>query len=293
MVSVRRACIDIGSNTTRVLVAECADGQLREVLQERTFTHLRRSVTADGAIPPEKIAELAAVVEGQIRLARELGAAQIHVVATAALRQAANAGEVCDAIRRRCEIEPVVLSEAEEGRLAFVGAARTLGHRPSGRLGVVDVGGGSSELVVGTAPDRVSWWTSLPVGSGALADRCLRSDPPSSEQLDDARARIAAALAGVEVPHPSEAVAVGGSAASLGRVVGPLLDAGAFSRSLGVLCAERAREIAHRWGLDQDRARLLPAGLLILEAASRRFGVSLQVGHGGLREGVLLEARGE
>jgi exopolyphosphatase/guanosine-5'-triphosphate,3'-diphosphate pyrophosphatase len=174
--------------------------------------------------------------------------------------------------------------------LAFVGAARTLDHTPAGELGVVDVGGGSSELVVGVAPDRVNWCASFGVGSGDLADGCLRSDPPSEEDLGEARSRVASALEGIAVPRPVEAVAVGGSATSLMRLAGPLLDGDAFARSLRLLATTKAAEVAGRFGLDLERVRLLPAGLLILQAASERFGMALQIASGGVREGVLLEA---
>ncbi len=161
---------------------------------------------------------------------------------------------------------------------------------PGGDLGVVDVGGGSSELVVGVAPDQVRWCTSFGVGSGDLTAQVLRSDPPSSEELARARAQLADAVAGIDVPHPAEAVAVGGSAASLRRLAGPVLDATAFRRALGLLSGENAAEVARRFALDIERVRLLPAGLLILQAASELFGASLQIARGGVREGVLLEA---
>lgn len=290
---MRRACIDIGSNTTRLLVAECDGGQLLEIHQERAFTHLRRGLMADGTIAPEKIADLASVVEAQIAAARALGSDHVHAVATAAVRQARNGPAVCSAIRERCAIELEILSEEEEARLAFVGAARTLGRVPAGTLGVIDVGGGSSELVVGTAPDLVSWSTSFPLGSGVLADRCLHSDPPSAPELKHARDEVTDTLAGVAVPQPTEAIAVGGSATSLHRLAGALLDADALRRSLQLVSSERAADIARRFALDPERVRLLPAGLVILEAALRLFGVPLQIGRGGLREGVLLEAAGE
>lgn len=288
---MRRACIDIGSNTTRLLVAEC-DGQLLAVHQARAFTHIGRGLGNDGAIPAEKILEVVDVVAEQLRVARELGAVDVHAVATAAIRQASNGVALVAAVRAACGLAVEILPEEEEARLAFVGAARTLGHVPDGPLGVVDVGGRSSELVVGTAPDQVSWSTSFAIGSGDLADRCLRSDPPSEAELRDARGSVARALRDLEVPRPAEAVAVGGSATSLRRLAGPLLDAAAFKRSLKLLCSARAVDIAHRFALDLDRVRLLPAGLLVLEAASEKFGAALQVGRGGLREGILLEATG-
>jgi exopolyphosphatase / guanosine-5'-triphosphate,3'-diphosphate pyrophosphatase len=287
---VRRACIDIGSNTTRLLVAECDGERLLEVRQERAFTHIRRGLGSDGTIAPAKLAEVADVVAGQMRVASELGAADVRAVATAAIRRARNAGALASAIRGSCGLVIEVLSEQEEARLAFIGAARTLGHVPAGQLGVVDVGGGSSELVVGTAPDEVTWSVSFELGSGQLADDCLRSDPPSVEELSMARAKVADALASVDAPRPIEAVAVGGSATSLRRLAGPLLDREAFARSLTLLASERADDIARRFDLDPERARLLPAGLIILQVASELLGAALEVGRGGLREGVLLEA---
>ena len=196
------------------------------------------------------------------------------------------------AINGTCGLTVNVLSGDEEARLAFVGAARTLDHSPGGPLGVVDVGGGSSELVVGTVPDSVSWSTSFGVGSGELTDACLSSDPPSSDELAAAKQRVRTAFSGVTVPHPVEAVAVGGSATSLRRLAGPLLDADAFKRALGLLGGAPRAQVAREFALDLERVRLLPAGLLILQAASELFGAPLQIARGGVREGVLLEAAG-
>jgi exopolyphosphatase/guanosine-5'-triphosphate,3'-diphosphate pyrophosphatase len=287
---VRRACIDIGSNTTRLLVAVCDRGRLEEVHQVRSFTQLRRGVLEGGRISPEKIAQVVGVVSSQLTLARELGAAEVLGVATAAVRRATNGAELISAVRDGCGLEVVVLSEDQEARMAFIGAATTLGHLPDGELGVVDVGGGSSELVVGVAPNEVRWSASFALGSGDLADRCLRSDPPSEAELRDAQDRVHEALAGIEVPQPAEAVAVGGTATSLRLFAGAVLDSAAFGRSLRLLATDRAAVIAARFGLDLERVRLLPAGLLILQGASELLGAPLQIGRGGLREGVLLEA---
>jgi exopolyphosphatase/guanosine-5'-triphosphate,3'-diphosphate pyrophosphatase len=289
---VRRACIDIGSNTTRLLVAACDPGGVREIHQERVFTRIGHGLRDDASIPQAKLKEVAAVVAAQVTLAGELGVdtSQIHGVATAAIRRAGNGAELLSAIESACGLAVRVLSAEEEARLAFVGAAGTLGHVPSGPLGVVDVGGGSSELVVGTAPDSVGWWASFALGSGDLAEDFLRSDPPELSELSAARAHVAGTVVGIEPPPPVEAVAVGGSAASLLRLAGPRLDAASLDRALVLLTSRRASEIARRFGLDRDRVRLLPAGLVILEAVSRLFGVGLSVGSGGIREGVLLEA---
>ncbi|MBV9942195.1 MAG: hypothetical protein JO262_08730 [Solirubrobacterales bacterium] len=289
---MRRACIDIGSNTTRLLVADFDGEQLTPVHQERAFTHVRRAFTSEAEIGVAKIAEVASVVSAQLQTARELGAEDVRGVATAAVRRAANRDALIAAVHASCGLEVAVLSPEEEARLAFSGAARTLGHVPAGPLGVVDVGGGSCELVVGEVPDGVRWCASLELGSGDLADECLRSDPPTVEELGRARARVSEALDGLRPPHTECALAVGGSATSLRRIAGSMLDAPAFARILALLGAERAADVARRFGLDTDRVRLLPAGLLILQAAAERFGAPLQIAHGGLREGLLLETSG-
>jgi exopolyphosphatase/guanosine-5'-triphosphate,3'-diphosphate pyrophosphatase len=287
---VRRACIDIGSNTTRLLVADCTGGGIDALHEERAFTHLGRDQLADGAIPSAKLEEVAAVVTGQLHAAHELGCEEVRAVATAALRRAANGQQLASAVRDACGLEVQILTGEEEARLAFIGAARCFPHLSEGELGVVDVGGGSSELVVGRIPDQVRWSTSFALGSGDLARCYLHSDPPSSEELSAARQKVDATIGELDVPRPAEAAAVGGSAASLARLAGRILDAATFARALEQLAAAPRREVAQRFGLDIDRVRLLPAGLLILEAVSERFRVPLVVAGGGLREGVLMEA---
>jgi exopolyphosphatase/guanosine-5'-triphosphate,3'-diphosphate pyrophosphatase len=287
---VRRACIDIGSNTTRLLVADCDHARLVEVHQERSFTHVRRALTSDAEIETDKIAEVVAVVRAQLETARSLGATDIRGVATAAVRHASNREALLSALRESCGLEVTVLTAEEEARFAFSGAARTLGFVPTGPLGVVDVGGGSSEIVVGTVPDRVDWFASFPVGSGQLTDECLHSDPPSAEEIRHARNRVGAMLDRVQPPPAACVVAVGGSATSLRRIAGPILDAGTFDRVMALIAADRAIDVARRFELDVDRVRLLPAGLLILQAAADCFRAPLEVARGGLREGLLLEA---
>lgn len=296
---MRAACIDIGSNTTRLLVADCRDGVLCEVHQERAFTRIGQGLAASGVIAPEKIDEVVDVVRSQMALARQHGAEAIRGVATAAIRVAANGEALVAAIAERTGLEVEIVSGEEEARLAFEGAAAMLdpgtaavldaGGAPAA-LGVIDVGGGSSEVVVGSAPDRVDWWASVALGSGALTEHCLRSDPPAPAELAAARSEVAVALAGLAPPCPRVAVAVGGSATSLGRVAGPVLDAAAFERSLSVLTGGPAALVAERFMIDPQRARLLPAGLLILQGASRLLEATVRIGRGGIREGVLLEA---
>lgn len=275
------ACVDIGSNTTRLLVAEVREGRLTEVLQRRAFTR----IGTGPVISPVKIAEVSRVVAEQVELARGAGAEGVRVVATASIRAAVNRDEFLAGMSVGVE----VLDGAEEARLAFLGATATLGVELEGVVGVVDVGGGSTEIAVGTVAGGVGWSSSFLVGSGALADHYLRSDPPSTAQLDAIREHACEVLETRNVPAAEHAVAVGGSAASLRRLVGDVLAPDSLERALGLLCAHPAADIAAHLGLEPERVRLLPAGILILGAAAERLGRPLEIGRGGLREGLLLD----
>lgn len=286
------ACIDIGSNTTRLLVARCDRGRLRAVREQRAFTRLGRELTHAGRIRPIKLAEVAEVVAAQVLSARQAGAGQVRVVATAAIRQAANGAELAGAVRERAGVPVTVLDDSEEARLAFLGATRTLGHPVDGEVAVADVGGGSSELAIGRVAAGVVWSTSFAVGSGSLADAYLRSDPPATDELQAVRQHVDGALEGLAVEQPALAVAAGGSAGSLRRLVGDRLEPETLGRAVRVLASTPIAEVARRFELEPERVRILPGGILILEALSVRLGCPLQIGNGGLREGVVLELLG-
>jgi exopolyphosphatase / guanosine-5'-triphosphate,3'-diphosphate pyrophosphatase len=286
------ACIDIGSNTTRLLVADATDGALRELLAQRAFTRLGKSMGKGKSIPAEKIAETADVVASQARMAREAGAGQIEAVATAAIRKAVNRDELASAVERHAGIPLRVLSEEDEARLSFIGATRSLAVPPQDTVAVVDVGGGSSEIAVGTMAAGVQWWASLPIGSGLLADGYLHSDPPTAQELENARLHAAGAFEGLDAPAAAEAVAVGGSATSLRRLVGAELRHDALERSIRILATTPADEVARRFDLAPERVHLLPGGIVIFDELSQKLGRSLHIAAGGLREGVILEALG-
>ena len=149
------AAIDIGSNTTRVLVAEPVEGQLKKVMEQRAYTRINKAIDEGGSIRAEKVREVAEVVSTQVRLARELGAEVIRSVATAAVRDARNGELAAKAIAEASGVEVDILSEEQEGRLSFIGATKTLGHPVQGKVGVVDVGGGSTEVILGTVAGGV------------------------------------------------------------------------------------------------------------------------------------------
>ncbi|HEX6229334.1 MAG TPA: hypothetical protein VFZ41_07710 [Solirubrobacterales bacterium] len=283
------AAIDIGSNTTRLLVAEPVDGRLKKVMEQRAYTRIGRALDRSGAISGSKLDEVAEVVSTQVRLARELGAETIRAVATAAVREASNAERAVGAIGEAAGIPIEILSDDEEGRLSFIGATKTLGHPVDGTVAVVDVGGGSTEVVLGTVPGGVEEVRSWRVGSGSLADELIASDPPSAAEIRRVRDRVDDIFGEVEIERPGQAVAVGGSATSLRRLVGAVLEYETLERGVRVLCSDPAAEVARRFELDPERVRILPTGVLLLEKISELLGCPLQIGKGGLREGVVLD----
>jgi exopolyphosphatase/guanosine-5'-triphosphate,3'-diphosphate pyrophosphatase len=294
---VRNACIDIGSNTTRLLVADCEAGKIVPLREQRAYTRIGAVTGAGDDIPATKLGEVADVVAEQTQVARELGAHEVHCVATAAVRRARNGHELSELILARTGVvRMLILSGEEEARLAFLGAVGTAVESDSvaragkGPIAVADVGGGSSELVVGALDQGVAWWRSLPLGSSDLTGLFFHAERPAPAEIEQAREHVRLALDELQPPPVRAALAVGGSGTSLRRLAGPVLEASSLRAALHLLAGTDPGEVASRSGLELERIRLLPAGLLILEGFVTRLGMPLVVAAGGIREGVLLDA---
>jgi exopolyphosphatase/guanosine-5'-triphosphate,3'-diphosphate pyrophosphatase len=271
-------------------VTERTEGRLITLHEERAFTCVGHGRGANQPIPAGKIEEVVAVVAAQLAAARSLGAGEIHIIATAAVRSAPNGEDLADAVAASAGAPVWILAEEEEARLAFAGVAAMLQDGLPPTLAVVDVGGGSTEIAVGPPAGSVAWWASLPLGSADLTDRHIHSDPPRSRELAVVRHEVGEAISALRPPTPGRAVAVGGSATSLKRLVGSILDTGALQRALDLLSRRRAGDVAAAFDVDPRRARLLPAGLIVLHAVATLLDTTLTIGRGGIREGVLLEA---
>ncbi len=247
---MRCAAIDIGSNTTRILVAEPQEGQLKKVMEQRAYTRIGKAKDSKDRISKEKIDEVAEVVETQVKLAREVGAEAFRAVATAAIRDARNGERAVKEIGARAGIPIEIVSEREEGRLAFLGATKALGHPMEGTVAVVDVGGGSTEITTGSVSSGIDEVRSWPIGSGMLAEELISGDPPSASEIRRTRDRVDDAFEGVEIEQPDQVVAVGGSATSLRRLVGVVLEYETLERGIRVLCsrAEHRRRPPVRTG---------------------------------------------
>src|SRR5690606_10819406 len=149
---------------------------------------------------------------------------RVRAVGTHAIRQAPNRDELLAAIEAAAGVRVEVLTAEQQARYAFRGATRTLAHLPLGEVGVVDDGGGSTALACGRSAGGVGWSASFRVGSGFLADHYLRSDPPALAELENVRRHVQGVFEGLAAPRPRVAYAVGGSATSLRRLVGAVLD---------------------------------------------------------------------
>jgi exopolyphosphatase/pppGpp-phosphohydrolase len=294
------AAIDIGSNTIHIVVARCQPDTLDIIEDQVELVRIGESVTATGAISPEKRDAAIAILHRYRALAEQHSAEQIFTVATEAIRQASNSDEFLEEIKRETGLEVLLISGSAEATLSFYGATYEESKQPGAptHIAVMDLGGGSTELVIARNM-HITWRTSLPIGSGWLHDRYLPGDPPTSNDLTVARTFLRTYLQGIHIkPQPPKLIVTGGSANSL-----LLLARQAFRLDPGsnhltyddlVLCeglmrAFPAEEISLKYRQPIGRARILPAGALIIREVMSRLNLrEISVSPHGIREGVLL-----
>jgi exopolyphosphatase / guanosine-5'-triphosphate,3'-diphosphate pyrophosphatase len=305
---VRVAVVDIGTNSTRLLVAEVADGRLDEELERQTeVTRL-----GDGVDRNDRLAEPAMqrVFDTCARYREridELGAEPVVAVLTSAVRDAANGEEFRAELRRRFGFDARIISGEIEARLTYHGATSWREHEEP--LLVLDIGGGSTELVIGHHDD-VEFHVSTQIGSVRFTERYLQQDPPAEPAIAACREAVRAGLEGA-VPvdvrdRPADGIAVAGTPTSFAaielrlepydreRVHGHRLTRETCERILRELAALPLFERRRVPGLHPDRAPTIVAGGLILVATMELFGLdSMEVSERDILEGAALEAAGE
>lgn len=292
MSTERRAAIDIGTVTTRLMVADVTGDVVRELVRRSVITHLGEGWTTTGVLSEEGIARVERTVAGFVAEARTLGAGRIACVATSAARDAANGAEFMARIER-AGVRPEIIPGEREAYLTFLGATYGLHDE---RVLVADIGGGSTEIVIGRASctegvhaTDIEVARSLDVGSRRVTELFLHSDPPTPHEVAQAEAWIAGELrqffTGVRI-RPRDMVAVAGTATSFAaidleldpydperthghRIARPQL-LGMVDRLAGLSLEERRRVV----GLEPDRAGVIVAGGLILEAVLACAGLS-------------------
>ncbi len=292
MSPTRCACIDIGSNTTALLVADVSELGLETVATERSFTMLG-AAGSPSTIAEDKIDEVAEAVAVLIRRAAEHGveAQHVAVVATHAVREADNRDRLIGAVESRSGLPVEVIDGHREARYSFIGAVGGL-HRVTMPTVVIDAGGGSTEVAwcqPGDQPETAS----IAIGSASLRRRFFGGDPPQRHEIAAALAHAADEFAKLRLPAGlTLALAVGGGASTAHGLTGGLLDADGIGRVLELTTTMSSDDFAQRFQLPGDRAQLLPSGLAILDAFRAHVGADLEVGRGGVREGLLIDRHG-
>lgn len=285
----RLAAVDIGTNSVRLLVAE-VDGVGREaeitpVDRRMRITRLGQGVDRSRRLHPDAVTRTVDVLREYRGALDELGVARVRATATSAARDALNRDEFFGAAAAVLGVEPELLPGEEEARLSFVGATAEL-DEPAPYL-VVDIGGGSTEFVVGTSdPEGL---TSVDVGCVRLSEQFLTSDPPAPEELSDAVSVVRDHLADVdrEVPAVRDAVTLVGLAGTVTTMAAVemglpeydrdkihhfRLERGAAEEVFRTLATETAEERRHNPGLEPGRVDVIVGGAIVLVTVLRYFG---------------------
>jgi exopolyphosphatase/guanosine-5'-triphosphate,3'-diphosphate pyrophosphatase len=283
------AAIDVGTNTTRLLVARVESHHLTPLATDEVMTALGTGLETTGAIAPDGLERAERTVGAMAERARTLGAEHLAIACTAVGREASNAPELLARIRRATGVSATVLTGELEAALTFQGL---VAGGVAGELVAGDLGGGSLELMGGTA-GALAWAASLPVGVRKLTERFEISDPPQRSTWQSIVAETTDRVRPVATEHAAASVVVtGGSATALARLAGAMrLDAAALAGVADLLATGSADELARTTGVDPARLRLCFAGAGALEGIRRAFGLDrLEVSTAGLREGLVLEA---
>ena len=281
------AIIDVGSNSVRLLVASAGGTAVKELHRDRVYMRLGDDAYALGQISEGKLQELRGVVERFTRVARKNGAGRLETIVTAPGRQSSNQAELVEILAEATRAPVVVLTAAEEGRLAWEGAVVRMDDPPE-IVAVVDLGGGSCELAVGTPSLGPAWLRSVDAGSLRVTRAFLGGDPPSAEGIASARRELHHLVESFDPPRPDAALAVGGTARAIGRIVGRRFGLGELDELAFKLSEVPAGRITEPHGITPGRAETLLGGTLVLSAIAERLDCDLEAGRGGLREGAAL-----
>src|SRR5689334_734823 len=283
-VTQRVAVVDIGSNSTRLLIADVVGQKVAEVERQSRVTRLGRGVDLAGQLSAEAIEAACEAIADYVAICREVGVERIESIATSAVRDAANGEAFVAELRERFALSARVLDGEEEARLTYLGA--TCERPPAVPTLVIDIGGGSTELIVGTG-EEISFHASLQAGVVRHSERHLTTDPPSAIELEalaaDIRALIEAAAGGQPGANAQAGIAVAGTPTSLAsielglepydprQVHGHTLTLASIQRLLSQLASIPLSKRAEVTGLHPDRAPNIVAGVVILVEAMRAF----------------------
>jgi exopolyphosphatase/guanosine-5'-triphosphate,3'-diphosphate pyrophosphatase len=303
---VRVAVIDQGSNSSRLLIADVTAGRVREVQRTTQITRLAQGVDKTGRLADEAIERVTKVFDEFRAAIDRQGAERTIAVATSAVRDAANGPDFRAIVSERFGFDLQILSGDEEARLSFKGATA---ERPPGGAPtlMIDIGGGSTELVIGVPGEDPSFHVSTQAGAVRQTERHINSDPPRAKELtalaDEVRAILTGAVSEDLRRATKSGIAVAGTATSLAaieqkldpydpeRVHGYELQRASAERILSELAAMTEDERRHVPGLHPDRAPTICAGIVILIEALRAFGLdTVETSEADILHGAALSA---
>lgn len=302
---MRLGVLDIGSNTVHLLIVDAHHGAAPvPALSHKVELRLAEHLGPDGNIDDEASGALVAFVQESLQVAEDAGVTQVRAFATSAIREAPNGDAVLAGVRQRTGVAVDLMSGERESRVTFLAVRRWFGWS-SGRLLVVDIGGGSLELAIGSdeEPDAA---LSLPLGAGRLTRALLPDDPPQAKDVKALRKQVRAEIADVAARlnrygQPELAVATSKTLRQLARITGaPSRDEGLYVRRVlrradladwtPKLAGMPASERTELPGVSQGRARQLVAGAVVAEAVMDILGIDeFVICPWALREGVILE----
>lgn len=288
MPEVRVAIIDVGSNSLRLLVASVRERGVRELHRDRVYARLGDDAYSLGRIGEAKLEETRRVAERFARVARKKGAERLETIVTAPGRQSSNQDELVELLADATQAPVVVLTADDEGRLAWEGAVTRM-EDPPDTVAVVDLGGGSCELAVGTPGVGAEWVRSVDAGALRVTRAFLGGDPPSAKRIAKAEREIRELLQSFDPPPPDAALAVGGTARAIGRIVGRRFGRDELSELAARLAKKPAAKLTASHGITPERSETLLGGTLVLAETARRLGCGFEVGRGGLREGAAIQ----
>jgi len=283
----RYSVVDVGSNTIHLLVGEVEGGEVLPVTGEKFSARLGAGVEKTGRLEEQRLALAAEAINFFARIAALNGAPSPEVLATSAVRDAENGAELVERVGEATGLKMRLISGKEEAELGFRGALSALDERLE-KVVVVDLGGGSAQLILGDKSGEIEERVSLPLGTNRTTERFVRADPPTDEELEELRRHVAGTLPGWGVGE-APVVAVGGSARALLRLTRDGLTAERLWRLSGEIRTRPSGMLAREHGLTPERARVLPAAITTLATVIEAYGKEeLTVARGGIREGTLL-----
>ena len=282
---MRVAAIDCGTNSIRLLIADIEGSNFREVYRTMEIVRLGQGVDQNKAFHPDAIARTLAAVDLFAQEVSRRGVEQIRFCATSATRDATNRELFIDGVKERLGIEPEVISGDEEARLSFIGATKEFAESDAPFL-VVDIGGGSTEFVYGHSD--VEFAKSVNIGCVRMTERNIHSDPPKTEEIENARRdiqdAIAVAASTVPITKAKTLIAVAGTATSVAASALKLEQYDRHVIHLARVSAEQAHHVAitfagmnaeqrsHVGFLHPGRADVFAAGSLVLSEIMKATG---------------------